>query len=172
MDALTESQKGVSSMEDGGVAVKMEGQVGGDEDPCPIAQNAALLEELDAAEGKVAELLEVAADALDELAGVESLDSTKVEASTKKFLELVSSVHGTLSSKAELIRDYTPYPRSIYGPRKELELLHEKARFLRTTLAELSKEQPASSATKEPPEPESPPQDDGGGGGAAAAAAV
>ncbi|CAM9989591.1 unnamed protein product [Ectocarpus sp. 4 AP-2014] len=163
MDATTESRKGASSIEDDGVAVKMEGQVGGDEDSCPIAKNAALLVELDAAEGKVAELLEVAADALDELAGVESLDSSKVEATTKKFLKLVSSVHGTLSSKAELIRDYTPYPRSIYGPRKELELLHEKARFLRTTLAELSKEQPASSARKRPPESDSPPQDDEGG---------
>lgn len=105
---------------------------------CPIAKNAALLEELDVAEGKVAELLEVAAEALDELARVESLDTAKVEASTKRFLGLVSSVHGTLSSNASLIRDYTPYPRSIYGPRKELEILHEKARFLRETLANLS----------------------------------
>ncbi|CAN0137135.1 unnamed protein product [Ectocarpus sp. 13 AM-2016] len=167
MDATAESQKGASSIEDAGVAVKIEEKVGGEEDSCPIAKNAALLEELDAAEGMVAELLEVAADALDELAGVESLDSSKVEASTKKFLDLVSSVHGTLSSKAELIRDYTPYPRSIYGPRKELELLHEKARFLRTTLADLSKEQPASTARKEPPELNSPPQDGGGGAGAA-----
>lgn len=119
-----------------GVVVKTEAKL--DDEPCPIEKNAALLEELDVAEGKVAELLEVAAEALDELAGVESLDSAKVEASTKRFLGLVSSVHGTLSSNAPLIRDYTPYPRSIYGPRKELELLHEKARFLRQTLANLS----------------------------------
>lgn len=116
--------------------MKMEGN--NDEGACPITKNAALLEELDVAEGKVAELLEVAAEALDELARVESLDSAKVEASTKRFLGLVSSVHGTLSSNAPLIRDYTPYPRSIYGPRKELEILHEKARFLRETLANLS----------------------------------
>lgn len=112
---------------------------GNDEVSCPIEKNAALLKELDLAEGKVAQLLDVAAEALDELAGVESLNSAKVEASTKTFLGLVSSVHGTLSSKASLIRDYTPYPRSIYGPRKELELLHEKARFLRGTLADLSR---------------------------------
>lgn len=105
---------------------------------CPIAKNAALLEELDVAEGKVAELLEVAAGALDELAGVESLDNAKVEASTKHFLGLVSTVHGCLASKASLIRDYTPYPRSIYGPRKELELLQEKARFLRSELASMA----------------------------------
>lgn len=109
-----------------------------DDSTCPIAKNAALLKELDVAEGKVADLLEVAAGALDELAGVESLDHAKVEASTKQFLGLVSEVHGCLSSKASLIRDYTPYPRSIYGPRKELELLHEKARFLRSTLASMS----------------------------------
>lgn len=128
----------------GAINVKVEG----DGDPalgsggkCPIAKNAALLEELDVAEGKVAELLEVAAKALDELAGVESLNSAKVEASTKEFLGLVSSVHDILSSKSSLVRDYTPYPRSIYGPRKELELLHEKARFLRATLASVSREQ-------------------------------
>lgn len=120
---------------------------------CPIAKNAALLEELDVAEGKVAELLEVAARALDELAGVELLNSAKVEASTKEFLGLVSSVHDILSSKSSLVRDYTPYPRSIYGPRKELELLHEKARFLRATLASVSGEPPvvAVAAAASPP---------------------
>lgn len=109
---------------------------------CPIARNGALLDELDIAEGKVAELLEVAAGALDELAGVESLDNAKVEESTKHFLALVSSVHESLLSKASLIRDYTPYPRSIYGPRRELELLHEKARFLRSELASMSRDAP------------------------------
>lgn len=124
----------------------------GDE-TCPIAKNAALLEELDVAEGKVAEMLEVAARALDELAGVELLNSAKVEASTKEFLGLVSSVHDILSSKSSLVRDYTPYPRSIYGPRKELELLHEKARFLRATLASVSREPPvvAVAAEASPP---------------------
>lgn len=133
----------------GAVNVKVEGEevpALGSGQTCPIAKNAALLEELDVAEGKVAELLEVAAKALDELAGVESLNSAKVEASTKEFLGLVSSVHGILSSKSSLVRDYTPYPRSIYGPRKELELLHEKARFLRATLANVSREQPPGAA--------------------------
>lgn len=111
---------------------------------CPITKNAALMEELDVAEGKVAEILEVAAGAIDELAGLESLDNAKVEASTKQFLGLVSAVHGCLSSKATLIRDYTPYSRSIYGPRKELELLLEKARFLRSTLASMSREPTAA----------------------------
>lgn len=140
----------------GVVNVKVEGgeaQALGD-GTCPIAKNAALLKELDVAEGKVAELLEVAARALDELAGVESLNSAKVEASTKEFLGLVSSVHDTLSSKSSLVRDYTPYPRSIYGPRKELELLHEKARFLRATLASVSREPPpvvAVAAAAPPP---------------------
>lgn len=133
---VSHSDKGIPSED--GVAEKLVG------DNCPIAKNAAALEELDAAEGRVAELLEVAAEALEELAGVESLDSSKVEASTKQFLRLVSSVHGTLSSNAALIRDYTPYPRSIYGPRKELELLHEKARFLRATLANLACEETAA----------------------------
>ena len=142
MDA-NQSDKGVDNKD--GVSVKMEEQLVGES--CPIAKNAALLEELDGAEGKVAELLEVAAEALDELAGVESMDSAKVEASTKQFLGLVSSVHGTLSSNAGLIRDYTPYPRSIYGPRKELELLHEKARFLRATLANLAREEAAAASS-------------------------
>eukprot|EP00903_Cladosiphon_okamuranus_P013338 g12431.t1 len=139
---VSQSDKGLSNED--GVGVKTEKQSAGES--CPIAKNAALLEELDGAEGKVAELLEVAAEALDELAGVESLDSAKVEASTKQFLGLVSSVHDTLSSNAALIRDYTPYPRSIYGPRKELELLHEKARFLRATLANLACEEAAAAA--------------------------
>lgn len=120
---------------------------------CPISKNAALLEELDVAEGKVAELLEVAARALDELAGVELLNSAKVEASTKEFLGLVSSVHDILSSKSSLVRDYSPYPRSIYGPRKELELLHEKARFLRATLASVSREQPVVAVAAVAPPP-------------------
>lgn len=111
------------------------------DEACPIARNASLLEELDVAEEKVAGLLEVAAGALDELATVESADNTKVEMSTKRFLDLVSSVHSCLSSKANLVRDYTPYPRSIYGPRKELELLHEKASFLRSELARLASEE-------------------------------
>lgn len=110
------------------------------DEACPIARNASLLEELDVAEEKVAELLEVAAGTLDELSAVESADNTKVEMSTKRFLDLVSSVHRCLSSKANLVRDYTPYPRSIYGPRKELELLHEKANFLRSELARLATE--------------------------------
>ncbi|CAM9376863.1 unnamed protein product [Pylaiella littoralis] len=134
---ITESDHAVAVENRNGVVVKTEGKFA-DDKVCPIARNAALLEELDVAEGKVAELLEVAAEALDEIAGVESLDSSKVETHTKRFLGLVSSVHGTLSSKAALIRDYTPYPRSIYGPRKELEILHEKASFLRATLADLS----------------------------------
>lgn len=113
---------------------------------CPIAKNAALLEELDVAEEKVAELLEVAAGAVDELAGVESLDNAKVEASTKQFLGLVATVHGCLASKASLIRDYTPYPRSIYGPRKELELLQEKARFLRSELDSMASEAPTATS--------------------------
>lgn len=108
---------------------------------CPIARNASLMKELDVAEGNVADLLEVAAGALEDLAGIDSLDVSKVEDSTKEFLGLVSAVHECLSSKANLIRDYTPYPRSIYGPRKELELLHEKARFLRSTLASMSRDQ-------------------------------
>ena len=113
---------------------------GGEE--CPISRNASLLQELDVAEEKVAELLEVAAGTLDELAAIESIDDAKVELLTKRFLELVSSVHGCLSSKANLVRDYTPYPRSIYGPRKELELLHEKADFLRSELACMAAETP------------------------------
>lgn len=139
---VSQSHEGMANKD--GVGVEMEEQSVGER--CPIAKNAALLEELDGAEDEVAELLEVAAEALDELAGVESLDSAKVEASTKQFLGLVSSVHGTLSSNAALIRDYTPYPRSIYGPRKELELLHEKARFLQATLANLACEEAATAA--------------------------
>eukprot|EP00752_Nemacystus_decipiens_P012234 g10843.t1 len=151
---VSQGDKGLDNQ--GGVGMKMKEQSVGEN--CPIAKNAALLKELDGAEGKVAELLEVAAEALDELAGVESMDSAKVEASTKQFLSLVSSVHGTLSSNAGLIRDYTPYPRSIYGPRKELELLHEKARFLRATLADLAcKEASAAASTSATADP-SPPE--------------
>lgn len=107
---------------------------------CPIARNAALLRELDIAETKVAELLDVAVGALDELsAGVGSLDRTKVDEANKNFLRLVSEVHGCLAPKAEWIRDYMPYPRSIYGPRKELELLHEKADFLRFELVDMAR---------------------------------
>lgn len=127
---------------------------------CPIAKNAALLIELDTAEGKVAELLEVAAEALDELAsscgvGKESLDTGKVDAANKKFLALVSEVHGCLAPKASLIRNYKPYPRSVYGPRKELELLHEKASFLRSELESMRRDPPRIS-------------DSGGDGGDAA----
>lgn len=109
---------------------------------CPIARNAALLEELDNAETKVAEILEVAAATLDELAkgavASSALDREKVDASNKSFLKLVSEVHGCLAPKAEWIRDYKPYPRSTYGERKELELLHEKAEFLRFELASMA----------------------------------
>lgn len=108
---------------------------------CPIARNAALLEELDNAETKVAEILEVAAETLDELAkgavASSALNREKVDASNKNFLKLVSEVHGCLAPKAEWIRDYKPYPRSTYGERKELELLHEKANFLRFELASM-----------------------------------
>ncbi|CAM9158916.1 unnamed protein product [Sphacelaria rigidula] len=116
--------------------------------PCPIARNAALLEELDSAESKVAELLEVAAETLDELArGVvassptASFERDKVEESNKRFLRLVSEVHRCLAPKAEWIRDYKEYPRSSYGERKELELLHEKAAFLRSELANMAAEE-------------------------------
>lgn len=111
------------------------------ESTCPISRNAALLEELDEAEGKVSELLEVAAEVLEELAKVGNLDRGKVDDASKKFLGLASEVHGCLAPKATLIRDYKPYPRSVYGPRKELELLHEKARFLRAELANMEKGQ-------------------------------
>lgn len=109
---------------------------------CPIARNAAMLEELDEAEGKVAELLEVAAGALDELADIRSLDNKKVDEASKRFLDLVKDIHNCLVSKAKFIRNYRPYPRSVYGPRKELELLHEKAHFLRLELAHMAEKRP------------------------------
>lgn len=107
------------------------------ESVCPIARNSSLLRELDEAESKVAELLEIAAEALDDLADVGSLNRENVDTASQRFLGLVSEVHGCLAPKAGLIRDYKPYPRSTYGPRKELELLHAKARFLRGELASI-----------------------------------
>ncbi|CAN0104113.1 unnamed protein product [Discosporangium mesarthrocarpum] len=79
------------------------------------ARNAEVLAELDAAELKVAEMLEVAAETLENLAEVDSVDQDRVEACGRRFLGLVGEVHHTLSSHSCFIQDYTPHKSSRSG---------------------------------------------------------
>jgi len=81
---------------------------------------------LQAVEEKLVKLLEIASKTCQELANTEQVDSRVISSLSIEYLNLIKEIKEALTTQISRVNDELPYQKSIYGERKDLEILNMK----------------------------------------------